>query len=187
VAGERLSVFCTLVSVGGSLDWLARLVESATGWGGFVVIAVYSFLIAFLLPLPSEVVLAAPIALPIPRWLELLLIIFASGAGKAAGSVFAFHIGHEAKQAGPVERAIRRLSVPIRAWSRRQAVRISKRYGYVGLAAALSVPGFPDTISIYAFSVLGEDYYKFAVSTFVGSANRLLVTLAVYRGTIAVW
>ncbi len=180
-------MICALASVGGSLDWLARLVESATGWGGFVVIAVYSFLIAFLLPLPSEVVLAAPLALPIPRWLELLFVILVSATGKAAGSVFAFHIGYEARQAGPVVRAIERLGVPIREWSRRQAVRIARQYGYVGLAAALSVPGFPDTISIYAFSVLGEDYHKFAVSTFVGSANRLLVTLAVYRGTIALW
>lgn len=176
-----------LSALGGSLDWLARLAGTATGWGGFVVIAVYSFLIAFLLPLPSEVVLAAPLALSIPRWFELALIILVSGTGKAAGSVFAFHIGHEARQAGPVVRTFQRLGIPVQEWSRRQTVRLAKRYGYAGLAVALSVPGFPDTISIYAFSVLGEDYYKFAVSTFVGSAGRLLVTLAVYRGTLAVW
>ncbi len=42
---------------------------------------------------------------------------------------------------------------------------------------ALSVPGFPDTLSIYAFSVLENDYVKFAAATFAGSAGRLLLVL----------
>jgi uncharacterized membrane protein YdjX (TVP38/TMEM64 family) len=51
---------------------------------------------------------------------------------------------------------------------------------------ALSVPFFPDTLSIYAFSVLEEDYLKFAAATFVGSVGRLLVTVALLGGAAIV-
>jgi len=51
---------------------------------------------------------------------------------------------------------------------------------------ALSVPFFPDTISIYAFSILEKDYLKFAAATFVGSLGRLLVTVGVFGGVAAV-
>ena len=60
-----------------------------------------------------------------------------------------------------------------------KVVELSRRYGYLGLALALSVPGFPDTLSIYAFSVLEEDYMKFAAATFAGSVGRLVVTIVV--------
>lgn len=156
---------------------LAPLIESATGWLGLVAIFVYSFLIAFALPGVSEVVLAAPLDLGLGQNGRLAVIILVSGVGKAAGSVFAFHIGQEAKESGPVTRALRRSRFDIIEWSEKKVVVLAKRYGYGGLALALCVPTFPDTLSIYAFSVLEEDYYRFALATFVGSVGRLLVTL----------
>ncbi|WP_407652167.1 YqaA family protein [Halomicrococcus gelatinilyticus] len=162
----------------GLFGWLKHAVEAATGWPGLVIIAVYSFLISFVLPLPSEVVLGAPLDLGLGQPARLGLITVVSGAGKAAGSVFAFHIGQEAKQeAGPVIRYLRRSRFDIVEWSETKTVEIARRWGYVGLALALSVPFFPDTISIYAFSILEEDYVKFAAATFVGSVGRLLVTM----------
>ena len=162
----------------GVLGWLEHAVEAATGWPGLVIIGVYSFLISFVLPLPSEVVLGAPLDLGLGRPAQLGLITVVSGVGKAAGSVFAFHIGQEAKQeAGPVIRYLRRSRFDIVEWSETKTVEIARRWGYVGLALALSVPFFPDTISIYAFSILEEDYVKFAAATFVGSVGRLLVTM----------
>ena len=155
--------------------WLADLVRHATGWGGLVIIFVYSFLIAFALPLVSEVVLFAPLDLGLPRWAVLTLIIVVSGAGKSAGSVFAFHIGQEAKQSGPVIRWLRRSRFDIVEWSERRTVEVAKKWGYAGLALALCVPGFPDTLSIYAFAVLERDYAKFALATFVGSVGRLVL------------
>lgn len=166
-----------LESVSEEGGFLAEVVASATGWGGLVIIFVYSFLIAFALPGVSEVVLLAPLDLGLGTYGRLTAIILVSGTGKALGSVFAFHIGQEAKESGPVIRALRRSPVDIVEWSERKTVQIAKKYGYAGLAAALCVPGFPDTFSIYAFSVLEEDYYWFAVATFVGSVGRLLVTL----------
>ena len=41
------------------------------------------------------------------------------------------------------------------------------------------VPFFPDTLSIYAFTVLEENYTKFAVATLVGSVGRLVVVAGV--------
>jgi membrane protein YqaA with SNARE-associated domain len=166
-------------------SWLERLVETATGWVGLVIIWVYSFLIAFALPGVSEVVLLAPLDLGLSDTATTALIIVVSGFGKAAGSVFAFHLGQEAKDSGWLTKKLRNSRFDIMEWSERQTVKIAQKWGYVGLAAALCVPGFPDTLSIYAFSVLEEDYVKFAIATFVGSAGRLILWLAGGRAILA--
>ncbi|WP_121822800.1 YqaA family protein [Halostella salina] len=155
-------------------------VETATGVSGLVLILVYSFLIAFILPLPSEVVLFpgyAGMGFGLPQSVDFALILLTSGIGKAAGSVFAFHIGQEAKQSGPVIRALRNSRFDVVSWSENRTVELAREYGYAGLALALCVPGFPDTISIYAFAVLERDYYRFAAATFAGSVGRLLLTM----------
>jgi membrane protein YqaA with SNARE-associated domain len=166
-------------------DWLEALVRRATGWGGLLIIFVYSFLIAFALPGVSEVVLLAPLELGLPEWGRLTAIIVVSGLGKALGSVFAFHIGQEAKESGPLIRWLRNSRFDVLEWSEKRTVQLAQRYGYAGLAVALSVPFFPDTLSIYAFAVLEEDYLRFAVATFAGSVGRLLVTLALATGVLA--
>ena len=171
----------------GLYEAIEGAVRTATGPLGLLIIAVYSFLIAFVLPLPSEVVLVAPLRLGLPRWIELTIIVLVSGAGKAVGSVFAFHLGREAKQSGPVIRLLRRSRFDVVEWSERQTVELARKYGYAGLAMALCVPGFPDTLSIYAFAVLEEDYLLFAAATFVGSVGRLIVTLLVLGGAAAVF
>jgi len=163
---------------------LEGLVETATGPVGLAIIFVYSFLIAFALPGVSEVVLAAPLDLGFPEPVELGLIVLVSGLGKAAGSVFAFHLGQSAKESGPVTRALERTGFDVMEWSRSRTVEIANRWGVVGLAVALCFPFFPDTLSIYAFSVLDAGYYRFAAATFVGSVGRLLVTLALVRGAL---
>lgn len=167
-------------------NWLIRLIETATGWGGLAVIFVYSFLIAFALPGVSEVVLLAPLDLGLSPELRFALIILTSATGKAVGSVFAFHLGQQAKQAGPIVRALRRSRFDVIGWSERRTVEVARRWGYAGLALALSVPFFPDTLSIYAFTVLQEDYYRFAAATFAGSVGRLLVTIGLSAGVLAV-
>lgn len=165
------------------------MVRSATGPIGLVVIWIYSFLIAFVLPLPSEVVLApaSHMRLGLPYDVTLAVIILVSGLGKAAGSVFAFHIGQEAKEYGPLVRRIQESRFDVIEWSERKTVQLARKYGYVGLALALSVPFFPDTISIYAFTILERDYGKFALATFAGSVGRLLVTIGLIGGGAVVF
>jgi membrane protein YqaA with SNARE-associated domain len=167
-----------------SFGWLEEAVETATGWFGLLVVWVYSFLIAVVLPLPSEVVLVAPLELGLPSWSHYAVIVGVSGLGKAAGSLLAFHLGRETATSGPVIRALERSRFDVVAWSERKTVQMARTYGYVGLALALTVPGFPDTISIYAFSVLERDYFKFAIAAFAGSVGRLLVVLG--AGAVAV-
>jgi membrane protein YqaA with SNARE-associated domain len=168
-----------LLSLAGSIE---AVVESATGWPGMGIIFVYSFLIAFVLPGPSEVVLAAPLELGLPPWAQLTSIMLVSAVGKAAGSVLAFHIGQEVKQAGPIVRRLRRSRWDILEWSERRSVLLAQQYGYGGLAIALSVPFFPDTVSIYAFAVLERDYTRFAAATFLGSLGRYVVTIGFFGG-----
>ncbi len=74
--------------------------------------------------------------------------ILVSGLGKAFGSLVAFHIGQEAKEYGPLVRWIKRSRFNLIEWSERKTVQLARKYGYVGLALALCVPFFPDTISI---------------------------------------
>ena len=184
VLGVELSPFVEFVQSVGS--GLTELVTSSSGLFSLLAVSVYSFLIAAFLPLPSEVVLLATPSLGLPPVVELTILVLVSAVGKAAGSVFAFRIGHGVKQSGPVIRALRRSPIEVVAWSERKTVAVARSYGYIGLALALSVPLFPDTISIYAFTVLEEDYTKFAAATFVGSVGRLLVTIAFFGTVVSV-
>lgn len=178
IAGLPLLVSMTAPALALPDFGMEEAIRAVSGPIGLGLIFVYSFLIAFALPGVSEVVLLAELSMGLPRWLELTVIILVSGVGKAAGSVLAFHIGQEAKESGPVTRWLRNSRIDVVSWSESTAMKLARRYGYIGLGAALCVPGFPDTISIYAFAVLDRDYVKFSLATFAGSVGRLLVTLA---------
>lgn len=179
-----LAVELSFVALAGAAE---AFIESATGWPGMGLVFLYSFLIAFALPGPSEIVLAAPLDLGLPPWARLGSIMLVSATGKAAGSVFAFHIGQEVKQAGPVVRWLRESRWDVLEWSEKRSVQLAEQYGYGGLAIALSVPFFPDTISIYAFAVLERDYVRFAVATFLGSLGRLVVTVGFFGGLVTIF
>lgn len=168
-------------------------VEAASGWSGLGVIFVYSVLIAFVLPLPSEVVLIpvgylSPVntlaLAPLPYEVQVGLVIVVSGLGKAIGSVIALLVGYNATHSGIVIRSLRRLGFQPLEWSQRTLVKIGQRWGHVGMAVGLSVPFFPDTASIYAFSVIESSYQKFAAAAFAGSVGRLLVTIAIFEGAL---
>ncbi len=158
-------------------DGLHVVIETATDWPGMGLVFIYSFLIAFILPGPSEVVLIAPLDLGFPHWAHLAIIMLSSAFGKALGSLLAFHIGQEAKKAGPIVRWLRRSRFDVLEWSEKRTVKLAQTYGYWGLAGALCIPFFQDTVSIYVFAILEEDYFKFALATFLGSLGRLLVTV----------
>jgi membrane protein YqaA with SNARE-associated domain len=163
-----------------------RLVEGATGWPGLGIIFVYSFLIAFILPGPSEIVLAAPLDLGLSYPASLSLIVVVSSVGKAAGSVVAFRVGKGVKESGPVVGWLRRSRFDVVEWSEKRAVEFAREWGYLGLALALCVPFFPDTLSVYAFAVLEEDDLKFALATFAGSVGRYLLVIGVVGGSLSV-
>jgi membrane protein DedA with SNARE-associated domain len=187
-------MFDALLDLG--LSGLEAAVQAASGWSGLGVIFVYSALIAFVLPLPSEIVLcpvgylcpANTLALaPLPYEVQVALVVLASGLGKALGSVVALSVGHNATHSGIVIRGLRRLGFNPVEWSQRRMVELGKRWGHVGMAVGLSVPFFPDTASIYAFSVIGSGYRRFAAAAFAGSVGRLLVTMGLIEGALFVF
>ena len=186
-------MFDALIDLG--LEGMRTAVAVASGWSGLGLIFVYSFLIAFVLPLPSEVVLCPvgfvcpgnTLALAsIPYELQVGLVIVISGLGKAAGSVIALAVGHNATHSGPVIRALQSMGLSPMEWSQKKLVALGQRWGHLGMAVGLSVPFFPDTASIYAFSVLGTGYRKFAMAAFAGSVGRLLVTIGIVEGALFV-
>ncbi|MFC6726723.1 hypothetical protein ACFQE1_20590, partial [Halobium palmae] len=164
----------------GPFGWgqsLQKLVREASGWAGLAIIGVYSFLIAVALPFPGEIVLAAELELPVPGWAEFALLVLVSSVFKAAGSLVAFWVG--GRSAGPVTRWLKRSGIDLVKYGERATVKAARKWGYVGLAGVLSIPFFPDTITIYAFTTLEENYARFAAATFVGSAVRLLLVATV--------
>ncbi|MFC7200397.1 VTT domain-containing protein [Halospeciosus flavus] len=162
------------------------LVRSATGWPGLALILLYSFLVAVVLPFPGELVLLAPIELGLPGWGELALVVGVSAAGKAAGSVFALSLGNSATRTGHARDLFERFRVDVLVALEDRLGEFVRDHGYLGLTAALAVPGSPDTVSIYAFSAVETEYPKFAAAAFVGTVLRLLVVVGIAGGLLAV-
>ncbi|MEM4780101.1 MAG: hypothetical protein QXG03_00840 [Halalkalicoccus sp.] len=176
----------TLASVS---EWLLSIAETAiaaaTGWPGLGIVFVYSFVLGFaVLPLPSELVLFAPLDLGFSETVRLALIVLVSGVGKAIGSVLVLWISISIRKSDPVQRAIESSHFRFHEYSRRASIRMAKRYGYAGMAIVLSIPFFPDTASVYAFSVLEDDYLKFSAAAFAGSVGRLVIVAVFLEGTI---
>ena len=188
-----MSLVLVLESLG--FDPLEAAIRTASGWSGVFLIFVYSVLISFVLPLPSEIVLCPAgyvcagntLALGLPLEAQLAVVIVASALGKSLGSVFALAIGHNASHSGIVIRTLRRFGFRPMEWSKKRMVELVKKWGYVGMAIGLSIPFFPDTISLYAFAVLEDDYLKFAAAAFAGSVGRLLVTIGAIEGAIFIF
>lgn len=170
------------------LDWLLSVADAfialATGWLGLAIVFVYSFVLGFaVLPLPSELVLLAPLDLGFSETARLALIVLVSGLGKAIGSVLVLWISVSIRESDPVQKAIESSRFGFHEKSRKASIRMAKRYGYLGMALVLSIPFFPDTASVYAFSVLEDDYLQFSIAAFAGSAGRLLVVALLLEGT----
>ncbi|ADJ16024.1 hypothetical protein [Halalkalicoccus jeotgali] len=180
----------SLVLVSGfSLDRVIAFAEAliaiATGWPGLAIVFAYSFVLGFaVVPLPSELVLFAPLRLGLSESGRLALIMIVSGLGKAAGSVLVLWISVSIRESDPVQEAIESSRFRLHEWSRKASIRMAKRYGYLGMALVLSIPFFPDTASVYAFSVLEDDYLRFSVAAFGGSVGRLVIVAVFLEGTI---
>jgi membrane protein YqaA with SNARE-associated domain len=177
-------------------------VESASGWIGLLVVLLYSLLVATVLPLPIQAVLVAPVDPGLPAILRYSVVVLVSAIGTTTGSIFAFHFGQR------VKRRVRRFAItsrwrvptvlePIAARFRRwfdsetegvldeRARSLIERWGYVGLFIALSIPFFPHKTSVYAVSMLDDDYLRFGLAVFGGATGRLLISLGVAVGILA--
>ena len=157
----------------------AALLAATEGWGGVVLIVVYSVLVAAVLPTPSELILLVPLLPDAPPTIRWTVIIVLGATAKMLGSVLAVAISRRVPSplwAGPSGRLERLLT--------RRITPLVDRYGPAGLVVALSVPGVPDTVPIYAFALLGGSYRAYAAATFVGGMGRSLVVLAGVGGAL---
>lgn len=175
------------VSVG---EWVLSL---GTGLLGLAGVFLYSFLVACVLPMPGEIVLALPIDIGLSRPMTLLLIIIISSLGKSFGSLLAVRVGGQVSRLDPVS-SIRRW-LPSFSHARSlslleiidqdsRIVDFTRRYGYVGLSLVLAIPLMPDTAAIYAFSLAKIDPAKFALAAFAGTVFRLLTILSIAEITL---
>ena len=162
---------------------IQALIHEVTGPFGLVVAAVYSLLVAVVLPFPGELVLAIPLDLGFDPLTELALLVVASSVGKAVGSLLALRVGNGART-GVFDRLFGQLPTVV---SLQNAVPtdLMTRYGYVGLGVGLAIPFLPDTAIIYAFSVLEMNDAKFAVAAFLGTVARLLAVAGIVGGAMA--
>jgi uncharacterized membrane protein YdjX (TVP38/TMEM64 family) len=167
-----------------AFEVVETLVREATGPLGLLVAAVYSFLVAVALPFPGELVLAIPLDTRFGPRVDLAALIVASSLGKAVGSVLALRLGNGART-GLFERWLDGLPTVV-ALDENPVTRAVSRHGYLGLGVGLAIPLFPDTATIYAFSVLETNYVKFALAAFLGTVVRLLAVAGIVGGAMAV-
>jgi membrane protein YqaA with SNARE-associated domain len=177
-------------------------VETATGWIGLTVVWLYSFLVATVLPLPIQAVLVAPVDSGLAPTTRYMLVVLTSALGTTMGSLFAFHCGQGVKQwcrihinsrlgvpriLEPVAGRLRgRIDADADGILDRSARSMIDRWGYLGLFVALSIPFFPHKTSVYAVSMLDDDYRRFGLAVFGGATGRLVITLAVAAGVLSV-
>lgn len=179
------------------------LLHGATGPEGLALVFLYSFLCAVLLPLPGELVLAVPLRLGWSPEGELAAVIAVASAAKAVGALATLAVARGAVTAGPVARFLEAVPRPSPPRSLSSApsgagggggsglsgrlAGVANRYGYVGLAGALSVPFAPDTAILYAFSVVDVRRPSFAAAAFVGTTLRLAIVAGAASALLALF
>ncbi len=144
--------------------------------------ALAALLLIFLYEVGAAVVLPTPSEIPVLgyTWLPLGWIFVFAVAGKTVGSYLVFFLGDRVKSTGRFQRLARRY-----AWIRRVlewSERFVRRFGFWAVFVLLSVPGFPDTVSLYLFALVGNRPVLFALASGLGTAVRMVLVLFVLHG-----
>lgn len=151
-------------------------------------LVVYGFLVAAILPTPSELALTPSLpylgALVVPVHARILLTTI----GKTAGSFVAFFFAKSLLKSNLFEEKImgflglKKLNQKIQE----KTIELIREYGYVGLFLCLAIPGAPDTISIYGFSFIETNRNLFLIVVFFASLLRFYLVLLGFTGLFAV-
>ena len=64
--------------------------------------------------------------------------------------------------------------------------RFVRRYGVVAVFVLLSIPGFPDTLSLYLFALVGNRPVLFAIASGLGTAVRMGLVLLGFHGIASI-
>jgi uncharacterized membrane protein YdjX (TVP38/TMEM64 family) len=137
--------------------------------GALALVFLYEVGTALVLPTPSE--------LPVigHTWLPIAWVFAAAVAGKILGSYLVFFLGDRMKETARFRRLAERYTWirAVMAWSER----FVRRYGVVAVFLLLSIPGFPDTVSLYVFALIGRRPVLFAIASGLGTAVRMGLVL----------
>ena len=137
--------------------------------GILLLVFLYEVGTALFLPTPSEVPILGA------TWIPLGWVFAFAVAGKIVGSYLIFFVGDRAKETERFQRWVARYRwiAAIMRWSER----FVDRYGVVAVFVLLSIPGFPDTVSLYLFAVVGKRPVVFALAAGLGTGVRMLLVL----------
>lgn len=144
--------------------------------GALLVIFLYEIGAAVILPTPSE--------LPVLtyKWIPLGWLFLFAVAGKTLGSYIVFFLGDRVKSTDRFQRLAARYAwiARILEWSER----FVRRFGFWAVFLLLSIPGFPDTISLYLFALVGNRPVLFSIAAGLGTAVRMGLVLAGVHGIL---
>jgi uncharacterized membrane protein YdjX (TVP38/TMEM64 family) len=137
--------------------------------GILLLIFLYEIGTAVFLPTPSEVPILSY------SWIPLAWIFAFAVAGKIVGSYLIFFAGDRVKGTDRFRRLVARSRwlAAVMAWSER----FVDRYGIFAVFILLSVPGFPDTVSLYLFALVSRRPVVFALAAGLGTAVRMTLVL----------
>lgn len=147
--------------------------------GALLLIFLYEVGTAIILPTPSGIHVLAHNRLPL-FW----IFVFAV-AGKMTGAYFLFFLGNRMKGSEQFQRFATR-----HRWVRsilHRSERFVRRYGVFAVFVLLSIPGFPDTVSLYLFALIGNRPVLFAVASGLGTAVRMGLLLLGFHGITALF
>jgi membrane protein YqaA with SNARE-associated domain len=131
---------------------------------GLLLVFLYEIGAAVILPTPAELPLVTYKWLPV-GWMTLFAV-----AGKIVGSYLVFFLGDRMKNTERFHRLVARYGVlrAIMSWSER----FVRRFGVFAVFLLLCIPGFPDTVSLYLFAIVGQRPVLFSLAAGAATAVR---------------
>ena len=145
---------------------------------GLLLIFLYEVGAAVILPTPSEIPMLGYNYIPLV-WIFVFAVL-----GKMVGAYIVFLAGDRAKGTARFQRFLDR-----HYWAKRffdLSERFVRRYGVLAVFVLLSIPGFPDTVSLYLFAIVGNRPVLFSIASGLGTAVRMGFVLLGFHGIASI-
>ncbi|MFQ5885032.1 MAG: hypothetical protein ACE5IO_08020 [Thermoplasmata archaeon] len=162
------------------MDWFTEILQAVQSqpYLFFLLLFIYSVLVAIILPIPIEIALVFAIG-DIPFLVAVALTI---GIGKTVGAMGIFYLGLK------VEDNIRRWSSKYRFIDKtvKALTKFVDKSGYWGFFILLSIPFMMDTVPIYIYSLFNEEgrlmkWNYFLLANFAAGIVRSIVFLGLWN------